>query len=131
MQQNAPVKNGIAKSEKLNGEPFSTFPTTQNTPKIQDKSNAKQTFFFILNAPFFFVVMIITNNFIIVNMFFENFLYFFKMFLQTKRTADFSVAHFVIYSIFRAYQNRFCVLARFVCLHKSHGKNQIFQHIIF
>ena len=85
MHKKVPAKNGIAKSEKLNGEPFSTFPTTQNTPKIQAKSNAKQTFFFILNAPFFFVVMIITNNFIIVNMFFKIFLYFFEIILKQKR----------------------------------------------
>ena len=94
MQQNAPDKNGIAKIDKLNGEPFSTFPTTQNTPKIQAKSNAKQTFFFILNAPFFFVVMIITNNSIIVNMFFKFFLYFFEIILKQKKAADFFCRQF-------------------------------------
>ena len=131
MQQNAPDKNGIAKSEKLNGEPFSTFPTTQNTPKIQVKSNAKQTFFFILNAPFFFVVMIITNNFIIVNMFFKIFLYFFEIILKQKGRQIFSVANFVIYSIFLPLNGKLFFPFRFVYLHTHNGKTVQFQHIIF
>ena len=53
------------------------------------------------------------------------------MFLQAKRTADFSVAHFIIYSVFQSLSGKLFFLFRFAYLHTQNGKIPIFPPSIF
>ena len=53
------------------------------------------------------------------------------MFLQTKRTADFSVVQFVIYSIFQSLNGILFFLPRFAYLHTRNGKTPKSQPSIF